>query len=162
MPVEKTQKITLVDYPEKGFNTNLDPTVQVQGETTLKVTCESPTCGKSVSWVIENAGNTAENVPDDAFRILILESFVGTKQVFCSWDCLRRVMKSYVPPFSPREKAEIDARNAALTPTMAVPARDAYDTPSGGVVTKEELMASELAYEKGVAVSQPDGFAETI
>lgn len=139
MPVEKQQKITLKNWPEAGIDTNLDPSVQIVGETTLAVTCESSTCGKTISWVMENSGNTAENVPDDAFRILILESFVGTKQVFCSWDCLRRAMKNYVPPFSPREKAEIDARNATLKPTLAEPV---------------ELAPVE-------AVSQPDGFAET-
>lgn len=137
MPVEKTQKITLLNYPEAGVNTNLDPSIQVQGETTLRVSCDSSTCKNSVSWVIENAGNTAENVPDDAFRVLILEDFLGKKSVYCSWDCLRRAMKSYIPPLSPREQAEIDAHNATLTPT--VPA----------------------TVQNTEAVSQPDGFAET-
>jgi len=142
MPVEKNQKLTLIDFPEAGVNTNLDPAQKIEGETTITVSCESPTCSNKISWVVEQAGKDADSLPDDAYRILILEAFGGQKAVFCSWDCMRRAMKSYVAPLSPREQAEIEKNNEAVEEK-----KKAAVNLAAAVVHNPE------------AVSQPDGFS---
>ena len=81
-------------------------------------------------------------LPDDAYRILILEEFGGTKHVYCSWDCLRRAMKSYVAPLSPREQAAIEQNNKQVEEANTLATVNAV-----------------AAAANNPAVSQPDGFA---
>jgi hypothetical protein len=152
MPVEKSQKIIIKDWPDVGTDTNLDPSVQIVGETILKVLCDSSTCKNTVEWCLEKAGEDGRSLPDSAYRILILESFGGQKNVFCSDGCLRRWMKSYIPPLSPREKAEIESHNAALKPTVVT-------VPIPQIPGIEQSQYTEAFQEQAVALSQPDGFA---
>jgi len=158
MPVEKSQQLTLKNWPEPGVNTNLTPETELVGETTLRIACDSSTCKNTIQWVLETAGDNAEGVPDDAWRVLILEQFGGQKNVFCSQDCLRRWLKNYIPPLSPKEKAQIEAHNAALTPT--IPVSNVITVPIPEVPGISESEYVEAIKEESVAISQPDGFAE--
>jgi hypothetical protein len=146
MPVEKTQKLTLIDYPDKGVNTNLDPSTQIVGETLLTIECDSKSCDNKISWSVENAGQDESSLPDDAYRIIVIEEFAGAKHVFCSWDCARRAMKDYVPPLSPREKAKIEENNAKLN-------------SSTQTSINEAAIAAQKAIANVVAINQADGFA---
>src|SRR6266478_4184035 len=147
MAVEKTQKLTLKNWPDKGTDTNLEPGTELVGETVLKVSCESSTCQNSIEWCLEKAGEDESSVPDDAYRILILEHFGTTKNVFCSSDCLRRWMKNYVAPLSPRERAEIETNNAAFVQPPTIQNPDADRTHDNREIRNM------------LAVSQSDGFA---
>ena len=121
MPVSESRVVILTDYPNKGSQLVLPADQPLKSETTTTVACDSPTCKNTVSWVQETDGDKPENFPDEAARLLVITHFDGRRAAYCSWDCLRRAMKDYVPPLSPREKAEIERNNKKIEEVKQAP-----------------------------------------
>lgn len=48
-------------------------------------------------------------IPDGAYRIIIRMDFLGNKKTFLSKQCERDYLRDWVPPFSPRELADMQA-----------------------------------------------------
>src|SRR6266436_1191136 len=113
MPVEIKRAIIVSDFPEKGGKTILPYDQEIKEENTVTLACDSPTCKKTVTFVQEDVAAVPEAYPDDAIRFLTLMHGDGRRGIFCGWDCLRRSMKDYVSPLSPREQAAIMANNKA-------------------------------------------------
>ena len=95
----------------------------------ITVICDNEACRQSIFWV----ENKPEEIPDNVFRILILQYFNQQKLVFCSRHCLLKFLNDkFVPLKSPREQA---AEQAAQAPTAPV---------------VESVPASETAVEQAV------------
>ena len=112
---ENAEFQTLVSVKDKGSNEeffiNSQEETVIEAESTVK--CDGPTCddgtGKPAqfSWTQEDAKQDPYAVPDGMYRVLTLTVGMSTvPKVFCCYDCLRRYMRDYVPPRSPREIKE--------------------------------------------------------
>jgi len=158
---EKNQQLTLKNWPNTGVDTDLEPGTELVGRTTFRVFCDSRTCKNSVQWVLETAGENAEGVPCDAWRILILEQFEGQKETFCSKECLIRWLKNYVPPLSPKEKAMIETNNSKVEAKKNIVKVPVPDIPGIEESTYVKVLREQTKERaESAALSQPDGFAE--
>lgn len=118
----ETTIIQVVDYDGKPTETK---------SVLATVKCDGPKCGTSDSvckGIMSWKENKPEDIPDEAFRLLILQNFTGQKIVFFRPECLRDYMRTYVPPLSPREQAEIAARNTAVDASNGVSTDPVGDT----------------------------------
>ena len=82
----------------------------------VTVICDNKECKQSIFWV----ENKPEEVPDNVFRILILQYFNQQKLIFCSRHCLLKFLNDeFVPLKSPREQAA-EQQAAQVPPTAPV------------------------------------------
>ena len=82
----------------------------------ITVICDNEACRQSIFWV----ENKPEEIPDNVFRILILQYFNQQKLVFCSRHCLLNFLNNkFVPLKSPREQAA-EQQATQVPPTAPV------------------------------------------
>lgn len=112
--VEATQTV-IVDYDGKK---------EEKAKTVVTAKCDGPKCGKPDSicpskytWVEQEP----DDIPDGVFRMIIIQDFEGHKVVLFSKECVRDLMRNYVAPLSPREKARIAENNAKINDTVVDP-----------------------------------------
>lgn len=81
----------------------------VKASADIRVVCDGSLCDTpcEVKWSQQATAIDPEALPDEAFRLLKLETFDGKQLVFGGKNCLRHYLKSFVPLQSPREKAEV-------------------------------------------------------
>jgi len=123
MSVEINRSIVIPDFPEKGGQIIVPFSQEIREENTVILTCDSPTCHKTVRFVQEEVNNDVNAYPDDAVRYITVMHYDGRRGIFCGWDCLRRSMKDYVAPLSPREKAAIMMNNAQVAAKKSDPSK---------------------------------------
>lgn len=157
MSVEQKRVVIIPDIPEPGGRLVLPDSHPLESETSVTVTCDSPTCKKSISWVEEEVAKSPEALPDDAARLLIIVHYDGRRSVYCGWDCLRRSMKDYVPPLSPREKAAIEMNNAKVEAAKQNPdTSKIYLVPAPGESVSQTMAVTAAdSNQGGILVEAP-------
>src|SRR5271169_4462887 len=80
------------------------------------IKCDCPGCEVSFTWAEEDATKENFNLPDGAYKFLILAiPFGKAKWTFCSKFCLLEFLKTLVPVKSPREQlAEVEAKRKEI------------------------------------------------
>jgi hypothetical protein len=123
MGIKQTRKITVIGLA--GGDIVVSDETQIKAETTIEVTCDNPKCvgkfpGKDsgptvVKWVVERAQENADEIPDEAWRLITRYGFNEEPKTYCCRQCEREATKNYVAPISPREQTRMDAACAAVT-----------------------------------------------
>lgn len=119
MGLTLNRTVTVKD--KAGHEIVLDEKDEVKTETQVVVTCDGPSCSfgehgqpSTYTWSEEDAKDNPEAIPDDAYRLLVLQLFSGKKFLFCSRACLRDFMRTYIALRSPRELTEEMTNNLSV------------------------------------------------
>ena len=163
MPVQVTREFVFTDDSTGKKTVFSQKEVEsFKSDTSVTLTCSGPRCQArharpepfTLTWKEEELAKNAEAMPDSFFQILKLgiNTSPATELVFCSASCCKDFLTfSYCPPLSPREqrlraKQEQTEKLAELNPHLV---RKTYDTPDGRVISAEEILAPEKAFERG-------------
>lgn len=103
----------------------------------VTVICDNNECKQSVFW----SEGKPEDIPDTAFRILILQLFNQQKFVFCSRHCLLTFMNNdFAPVKSPREIAAEQQAAQAAAPASPTTTKAPVETTLTPVVEAPKVI----------------------
>jgi len=107
------KRTVLVEH--EGVAHRFPEDIKTTVEAMIKITCDGPKCtgpdGKGPTVLEWMESNNPDDIPDAAYRLLVLTPFNGEKKVFCCQSCQRDYMRNYVPPKSPKEIAAESKHN---------------------------------------------------
>ena len=84
--------------------------MSVEQVVTVKITCDGPPCQRgtagprTIEWT--EARGVPVKPPNDAWRIIVVDLFDGSKHLFCGVECAITWLRKHRPLQSPSESAD--------------------------------------------------------
>ena len=117
--------------------------MSVEQVVTVKITCDGPPCQRgtagprTIEWT--EARGVPVKPPNDAWRIIVVDLFDGSKHLFCGVDCSIAWLRRHQPLQSPSEIADeavlatatdgLAADGAPMEPSTIEPPNDVVVEP---------------------------------